>query len=199
MASGFADDALDIKAKKFRGMSMEQIIDRLTEIAQDRDDRDSFKALKALSGMNSGTVVLPPPMEVDERIDRLAILMKAMTREQCRVAYHRAHPKAKTEITDSVRLEIENALTAEEVEYCRSISSAKLLMKKFPELKMPRGGVPKGYPFGKGQAAVRDWCYQQAALAIVHRKQKAIDGDKIKSKYPPVKNDAEETRSDPTA
>lgn len=180
MAEGFAGQSLEKQM-----LSMDDIQAILTRIAKDPDNRDQIRALKMLSGMNSGAVVLPPPMEVDERIDRLARLMKAMTREQCRLAYHRAHPKAKTEITDSVRLEVDSALTAEEVEFCRSISSARMLMKKFPELRMPRGGVPKGFPYkSKGEAARREWLYTQAALAIIHKKQKAIDAQEASDPTP---------------
>lgn len=150
-------------------LSMEDIIDAMSEIANDPDDRDRFKALKALSGMNSGTVVLPPPMTTEERIERLARLMKALSRDQVKMAYRHAWPQVKDEVTGPVLGRLDDALTPEESRFCNKVTTVKLLYKRFPELK--KDGQPRGYPKDQGAAAVADFCRKEARLALIHRKR----------------------------
>ncbi len=165
--------------REVKRLSLEDIDLALNEIAQDSDaGPDRFRALKMLRTSESASVILPPPLDASEQLDRLMRVMKPLGPVPCRVAYHRcfAYNGTKTKISDPVKIEDANdkLLSLEERELCnKAAGSVRMLYKVFPELRRP--GCPKGYPLNSGPVTQKLWRYSMAVKTIVNRQQIALD------------------------
>lgn len=141
-----------------RRMTMDDIIDAVTDVAKESEGADRFRALKMLASMDSGTAVLPDPMSSEEAITRLARLMKIPGRDIAVLAFQRAFPHArkrdqKPEITDDM-------IPEEWQRKLPRIKSLKALYRAFPAIK--RSGMPVGYPKGRGLLVQTEWVQRKA-------------------------------------
>lgn len=149
-------------------------MEKISEIADDRDNRDQFKALKMLAAAKSSGIVLPEPMSDGEMIERLVRLIKPAGMEVVQIAYRKAFPHAKRSVNESSpKLEVGD-LSAEMKEMVAKVTSLKVFNKMFPEVKQP--GTPKGYPSGRGIVAQRAWLQRAAAKILLDREQEKVNG-----------------------
>jgi hypothetical protein len=158
-------------------MSMDEILAEVDAIAKDPGDRDRFKALKMLASAQSSSIVLPEPSTPEERIQRLARIMKPAGLGEVHSAYTVAFPGKRGIIEDALRPD-EVELPAELHERAQRCTSLGLLYREFPELKRP--GIPRGFPRGRGSLIQRQWCQTQAAMYLLElEKKKAISIVKV--------------------
>jgi hypothetical protein len=150
-------------------LSYDEILQGMEEIARDPDDRDRFKALKALAASQSASMVLPDPLDRGERVERLARLMKGCGPEEVRLGFRRAFPTTPRG-PDAAPDFQEEDLTPEEISYCHRITSARMLHKYFPELN--QAGFPKGAPRKGGLELRANWYRRQAIKIMLDRKHK---------------------------
>lgn len=154
-------------------MSMDEILAEVDAIAKDPGDRDRFKALKMLSSTQSSSIVLPEPSNADERMARLARIMKPAGLAEVQGAYAIAFPGEGRRIEDALRPD-EVELPPELHERAMRCTSLGLLYREFPELKRP--GIPRGFPRGKGSLIQRQWCQIEAAKYLLElEKKKAVN------------------------
>lgn len=177
-------------------LTLAEIVDGITDIAQTGEGADRFRALKLLSSMEQATVVIPPPLEDWEVVDRVVRILRGAGPQLTQAAYARAFPntaKAKFHKPTKNRLEA----TPEQKHEASKVTSLKILNRKFPECKM--SGMPKGYPQRGSIAAKVRWC-QEAALGILverdrekeeaaHNAMKAAEiAGRRDTEVPPVSN-----------
>ena len=149
---------------------MDDIKAGLSDMAENGEGAQRAQAYRMLMNMESATVTLPPPMSYEEEIERLTRLCKAVGKEKLQAAWRRAFPSTKQEVDDADELSIHDMpphirFTAEHV------TTLKKLYDMAPEIK-PKGGVPKGFPWGRGKALQCKWCQHQAALILLDRWRK---------------------------
>jgi hypothetical protein len=156
-----------------RRLTYDEILHGMEEIARDPDDRDRFKALKALAASQSASVVLPEPLTYEERKMRLSRIMKAYGADLCRTCFSEAFPKHRDALGDIPPTIIPDDLTEGEERECLRVKSLPLIYKKWPALK--RSGVLPGFPRGRGGKVQTEWCQNYARKIIRDQKQSAAD------------------------
>lgn len=156
-------------------ITIDEIHAMLTQIARDPEaGAERFRALKMLTESGTTVVALPEPMNADEVIDRVVRMMCAVGPDLCRLAYSQAFRNHRAGIHAATKLTVED-LPPEQKAKVRHITSLKILYRDFPEIKPPTGGVPRGYPTGRGLAAQRAWMQRCAARILLDREQDAHD------------------------
>jgi len=151
--------------------SMDDILADIDAISSDPEHRDQFKALKMLASTKSSAVVLQPPLEDGEIVDRLVRVMKPAGPNLCQMAYRRAFRLNRDSIADMPHVGFEH-LPVESQDIIAKVRSLKSLYRQFPEIKRP--GVPAGFPTGKGMHVQSEWCKQQAAKILLDREKKKM-------------------------
>lgn len=149
-------------------LSYDDIVRGMEEIAQDPDDKDRFKALKALAATQSAGIVLPEPLDDAATTDRMTRLMKGVGIDVCQRSFYRAFPQSKADIHTAPKL-TEDDIPADMMSRVQSVNTLKRLYHTFPEIKRP--GYPPGYPRGKGIALQAAWCKRAAAKILLDREQ----------------------------
>lgn len=148
-----------------RPMTAEQIRVGIEDLAQNGEGADRRWALKTLKAESGGDAELPPPLNDDEIITRMARMMRGCGKPLARRAYIRAFPR-----TESVEKTV--ALTSAEdlgLNIDKLPRTLKQLYRLYPEIKGP--GFPKGYPVGKGPLAQQDWCRKTAIQIEVQKRE----------------------------
>ena len=150
-------------------MSMAEIIAAVTDIAQDPEDRDRFKALKMLASANQATVVLPEPMTDQEITDRIGRLLRPAGKELSQIGFRKGFPGSKRNISDVVKIQAEDLTEAQQasVQTVRGLASLNKLFKKLGHHHMVRHGYPPGYPRDAGPLVKQEWCRRQATRFIL--------------------------------
>lgn len=154
-------------------MTFEEVMAAIEEVARDGEGADKFRALKMLrDDRGTEAITLPPPLNEQEMIPRLARLMKPCGVHLCQLAFRKAFPRKNLDIDAPIEIE-EGDVEPEARARAMSVLSLKHLYKLYPELK--RSGVPAGYPKGKSIAAQREWCRRAALKTEAFRAQKIAD------------------------
>lgn len=151
-------------------LSLDEILDRVSEIAQSESGPDGFRALKMLASMEQATVVIPPPLEDWEVVDRMMRLMHGAGPQLTQAAYARAFPKIAKKVLEEKRADLSKA-TREQRAEAHKITSLKLLNRKYPECKVK--GTPKGYPQRGSVAQKVRWCQDTALKIMLEREEEA--------------------------
>lgn len=155
--------------EKKRGvLSIDEVMELISDIATEGEGADRFRALKMLAGMNAASAALPDPLPEVDLIDRLARLMKSAGRDLSQVAYKRAFPAARATIDQKLEATLED-LDPEILAQAKRIRSLKHLYRMFPEIKRP--GVPPGYPMGRGIEIQQEWLRRKSVQILMDRKK----------------------------
>jgi hypothetical protein len=117
----------------------------------------------------TGSVTVPEPMNDEEKIETLSMLMEAMGPIGCQFAYRRAFPWAKEPVNNAV-IKVQAKML--EVDEKKLPKTLKDLYRKFPEIK--RNGFPPTYPVNKGIEEKKQWCQKQAMKILLDRKQAEV-------------------------
>ena len=150
-------------------LSMDEIRDMLAAMARDEEGGpDRFRAIRMLTSMDAGSVTLPEPLAPDEIVQRMVRLMKGYGNEIIRVAYRRAFPQARLDVSTVTKIMMDE-LPAELREKALKIRTVRRLYREFPEIK--RGSTPPGYPRGRGVAVQTEWLQRMAARMYLDREQ----------------------------
>ena len=155
-------------------LSLDDILDAVTEIAEDQEaGPDRFRALKMLTSMNSGTVVLPALADDADAIDRLSRLIKGCGPTLTKMAWRKAFPYTAWRKNDKDRVyEDDIKLDPETMEKVIRLKTLPMLYKAFPDLKRP--GVPIGYPTSRGESAKIEWIQRKAKEILRDRKDQEM-------------------------
>ena len=149
-------------------LTLEQILEALTEIAQTGSPAERLKALALLAkqeGPGAAVIMLPDPLTDAEVVERLARLDEAAGATAARLAYRRAFPRV-GEVTDPVEALIQD-LPQEIREKVANVRSVKGLYRCCPALKRP--GRPDGFPIKGGPMERIEWCQNQAARFLLEQ------------------------------
>lgn len=164
-------------------LSMDEIMDLITEVARDGDGADKFRALKLLHSMQSVTASLPSPKNDDEIQHYLKIIFPACGKENVDSARrHTFNLKA-----DSMDMEVDevSGVPLDRRERINKIVTVRDFYNLFPWMK--RRGVPKGYPGKSLGLARRTRWLRQRALDISLDEERAIAEEQ-------ARNELEEAR-----
>lgn len=175
MQQSVSQETVDVRPKvseKQKPLSIDDVMEKISDIAGDRDNRDQFKALKMLAAAKSSSVVLPEPLSDGEVIERLFRLMRPAGMDLCQIAYRKAFQGRMSNIEDKPTLLIGD-LSDEMKAQVKKVTSLKVFYKVFPEMKAP--GIPKGYPSGKGMERQRGWLQRMSAKILLDREQANLD------------------------
>lgn len=176
---------VDPKPERKKPLSLDEVMETVSNIAKDPDNRDQFKALKMLASAQSAATVLPDPLGERELVQRLARLMKAAGIDLCHVAYAHAFRTARGVISDAPTIHLGHVseIIAGKLKKIRNL---KALYKAFPEIKRP--GVPPGYPMAKGAIVQQAWIQKTAAKMFLDQEQSKADARSEAQNAPPSKN-----------
>ena len=153
-----------------KSLSMDEIESIISEIAQDSDaGPDRFRALKALTQMQTAGVNIPAPVGDEEVLQWLTAFMVGSGPAMTQMAYKKAFPHSKNAIAHDEPRAYADA-SPELVAQSKKITSLKLMYKHFPESR--RRGVPKGFPSGRSPALKMEWCQDAALKMLVEREHK---------------------------
>ena len=157
--------------EKKKPLSLDEVMESVSSIAQEDGHRDQFKALKLLATAQNAAIVLPAPLSREEKMDRLGRLMKGCGVEDSQIAFARAFSRHKTTAGQAPNLHLDD-LTAEQLSKVRHIKGVKTFNKFF---EVSKSGVPKGYPKGKGRELQVAWLKREALKIILDREQASLD------------------------
>jgi hypothetical protein len=151
-------------------LSFDEIVGMFSDIADDKEDPDRFKALKFLTTLNASVAAIPPPLNDDEVVERLSRLMKGAGAKLCRKAYRKTYPLTdRTPIFDQEELTDLGPFIKQKI---KGLKTLKQYNRMFPEVV--KGGVPPGYPSGAGPEAQMEWVQRAATKIFVERRRKEI-------------------------
>lgn len=154
-------------------LSLDEILDLVSGVA--RDDAagaDRFRALKMLASMNSAAVVLPPPQNDEEFVERIARNMRCGTPHQSQLAYRMAFPRTRYGQDIAPRMMLGD-LPEHVREKASRVTSLKILYHDCPGTK--RSGHPPGYPQRGSMMAKQEWCQKAASEYFLWEEQKKLD------------------------
>lgn len=152
--------------------SFDEAMLEIARIAADPNNRDQFKALKAITQLQQSSIALDEPMTDSEVIEDMAVLMKASGKDLCAVAYRKAFPSVRgASLEDAPKLYMDD-LSNEDLKKVERVTSLKSLYKMFPEIK--RSGMPNGFPIKGGIEVRKTWCRKAAARILLDRKQAEV-------------------------
>jgi hypothetical protein len=164
--------------EKKKRLSYEEILQGMEDIARDPDDKDRFKALKALAASQGASMVLPDPLSEIERIERLERLMRGSGTHICHSAYTRAFPHSHFKVSDAEQLKVVD-IPPETMKILEKVRGLKTLYRHFPEIKRP--GFPRGYPVGRGIESQTQWARQTAIKILLDREQAKVNAAAIEA------------------
>jgi len=147
----------------------------IAEMARNGEGADQRWALNILRREQEAETVIPPPLQDHEVIEYLIRVMRPSGPEPCMIAFRRCWPHKGMDGIKKRPVISDRDISPEQMLAVEKITTLKQFYKAFPEIK-PRGGVPKGYPSGRGLVEKRDWCRRAAALILADREQNQIDG-----------------------
>ena len=150
-------------------LSTAEILEGIHELARSGEGADRRWALRILTEGQTTAITLPDPMDDDEVITRMSMMMKGAGARLTQISYRRAFPNVRVGTMLGGDLPYDEA-TDEMRRIAARITSLKLLNKKFPEANV--GHVPKGFPTGRSLAVKADWCREQALKLLVERERK---------------------------
>jgi hypothetical protein len=156
--------------KTGRVLTMTEIMEGLSELAQYGDGAQRSQAYRLLLGASSSAATLPPPLSGQELTQRMVRLMKMLGPALTQTCYRRAFPRANNVAMNPVALRYDDLELPPEFKFPRNV---RALYKMFPEFKSP--GFPKGYPQKKGPLIQREWLKELTLKTLLHRKQKLED------------------------
>jgi len=151
-------------------VTVDEAMEILSDIARNGEGAEKFRALKVIMAQETGSVTVPEPMNDEEKIETLSMLMEAMGPIGCQFAYRRAFPWAKEPVNNAVIKVQAKMLEVDEKKLPKSIAA---LYRRFPEIKRP--GFPRGYPVHKGLEEKKQWCQKEAMRILLDRKQAEVD------------------------
>lgn len=153
-------------------MSLEQIETAVTEIANDGDSAERLRALKLLAGMRAASgVILPPPLDDRERIERLGRLMRSVGTDLSRRAFGWAFKTRGDHVERPSMLGIED-LPDDIMRRAERLNTLPRVRREFPEL-VTGGGFPRGFPRRGTTVEKARWCIEQAQRGYLARIQAA--------------------------
>jgi hypothetical protein len=166
-------------------VTVDEAMEILSDIARNGEGAEKFRALKVIMAQETGSVTVPEPMNDEEKIETLSMLMEAMGPIGCQFAYRRAFPWAKEPVNNAV-IKVQAKML--EVDEKKLPKTLKDLYRKFPEIK--RNGFPPTYPVNKGIEEKKQWCQKQAMKILLDRKQAEV--------APPPNMDDDDAPAEPT-
>lgn len=155
-------------------LTPEEIREQINDLARNGQSSDKRWALNILRHERETEAILNQPLEDAEIITRLVRVMRPAGPDACSIAFRRCWPLRGADGIKKRPTIREQDISPEQWEAVKDITSLKKYYKAFPEVK-PRGGFPKGYPWGRGAVAQRDWCRRAAALILADKEQANID------------------------
>jgi hypothetical protein len=158
--------------EKKKPLSLDEVMESVSCIAQEDGHRDQFKALKLLATAQNAAIVLPEPLTRQERMDRLSRIMKGCGREDTQIAFARTFARSKQKIGEAPSLTLDD-VTPEMYERVKHVTSIVTFNRAAPEVK--KSGVPRGYPKGKGKVAQKAWLQKEFAKILIDREQAELD------------------------
>ena len=160
----------DSAAPRKSAFTLDEIIEIVSDIARNPDDRDRLRALKLLTTLNSSVAAIPPPLTDDDVVDRMVRLMKGAGAKLCRKAYRKAYPLSlRAPNFDPEEMKDLDIFTKGKIQHLKTL---KQFNRMFPETV--KGGVPPGYPVGAGPEAQAEWVQRAATKIFIERRRREI-------------------------
>lgn len=160
------------KVEPRKRRSLEEIITEVEDYAFNGEGADKFRALKMLHDRQSTGVVLSPPLNHGEAVERLARLMKPYGNMVARYAYRKAFPYTKGTVANTPEIR-DKLLTPEIRAKAYRITTVRGLYKEFPEIKRP-GTIP-GFPRKAGPLIRAEWCRKKALACYADRERAHLE------------------------
>lgn len=161
-------------SEQLKPITMDEMIHSLSDIARDEENKDRFRAMKMLQGMNAGTNVLPAPLNDDETIERLVRLIRPAGITLVKLAYQKA-------FGNSSRIELPEFVPAyaerEIWDKVKHISTLNEFYAAFPEQKTSK--LPRGYPTKSSFEVKKNFIQKLAYKTLENRYRTSVAKERI--------------------